>query len=96
MSTLFDIWNTIQKKLFPWLEQELDPLSDKEREFVQVVAVLDLATHMKEFVWRGFGRKKKSRINMAKAFIAKVPHQKLIYDALNIASVPARMVKMIL
>jgi len=33
---------------------------------------------------------------MAKAFIAKVPHQKLIYDALNIASVPARMVKMIL
>jgi hypothetical protein len=71
MSTLFDIWNTIQTKLFPWLEQELDPLSDKERNFVQVVALLDLPSHMKEFVWRGFGRKKKSRINMAKAFIAK-------------------------
>jgi len=26
---------------------------------------------MKEFRWRGLGRKKKSRINMAKAFVAK-------------------------
>ena len=53
MSTLFDIWNTIQKKLFPWLEQELDPLSDKEREFVQVVSLLDLGSHMKES-WIGY------------------------------------------
>ena len=71
MSTLFGIWNTIQTQLFPWLEEELDPLSDKEREFVQVVSLLDLPSHMKEFRWRGFGRKKKSRISMAKAFVAK-------------------------
>ena len=71
MSTLFDIWNTIQTQLFPWLEQELDPLSEKEREFVQVVSLLDLPSHMKEYRWRGFGRKKKSRISMAKAFVAK-------------------------
>jgi len=71
MSTLFDIWNTIQMQLFPWLEQELDPLSDKEREFVQVISLLDLPSHMKDFNWRGFGRKKKSRTNMAKAFVAK-------------------------
>ena len=71
MSTLFDIWNTIQMQIFPWLEQELDPLSEKEREFVQIVTLLDLPSHMKQFRWRGFGRKKKSRINMAKAFVAK-------------------------
>ncbi|RJR20357.1 MAG: IS5/IS1182 family transposase [Desulfobacteraceae bacterium] len=71
MSTLFEIWNTIQTKLFPWLEQQVDPLSDKEREFVEVVCLLDLPSHMKRFLWRGFGRKKKSRISMAKAFIAK-------------------------
>jgi len=71
MSTLFDVWNTIQTKLFPWLEEELDPLSEKEREFVQIVSLLDLPDHMKEFRWQGFGRKKKSRLNMAKAFIAK-------------------------
>lgn len=71
MSTLFDIWNTIQTKLFPWLEEELDPLSEKEREFIQIVSLLDLPSHMKRFRWQGFGRKKKSRLNMAKAFVAK-------------------------
>jgi hypothetical protein len=71
MSTLFEIWNSIQTQLFPWLEKELDPLSEKEREFVQIVCLLDLPSHMREFRWRGFGRKKKSRIKLAKAFVAK-------------------------
>jgi hypothetical protein len=42
MSTLFDVWNTIQTQLFPSLEQQLDPLTDKKREFIQVVSLLDL------------------------------------------------------
>jgi len=71
MSTLFAIWNTIQTQLFPWLEEKLDPLSEKEREVVQIVSLLDLPRHMKQFRWRGFGRKKKSRIKLAKAFVAK-------------------------
>jgi hypothetical protein len=71
MSTLFAIWNTIQTRLFPSLEQELDPLSEKEREFIQVVSLLDLPNHMRQYQWHGFGRKKKSRINIAKAFVAK-------------------------
>jgi len=75
MSTLFSIWNTIQTQLFPSLEQELDPFSDKEREFIQVVSLLDLPHHMSQFRWRGFGRKKKSRTNMAKAFVAKAVYK---------------------
>jgi len=75
MSTLSEIWHTIQAQLFPELEKELDPLSEKEREFVQIVSLLDLPSHMKEFRWRGFGRKKKSRINMAKAFVAKAVYK---------------------
>ena len=71
MSTLFDIWNSIQTQLFPWLEEELDPLSDKEREFIQIISLLDLPSQMKEYRWRGFGRKKKNRISIAKAFVAK-------------------------
>ncbi len=71
MSTLFGIWNTIQTKLFPSLEQELDPLSEKEREFIEIVCLLDLPNHMRQYRWHGFGRKKKSRINIAKAFVAK-------------------------
>lgn len=71
MSTLFDVWNTIQKQLFPSFEQELDPLTEKEKEFIQVVTLLDLPSHMKSYLWRGFGRKRKSRLAMAKAFVAK-------------------------
>jgi hypothetical protein len=71
MSTLFDVWNTIQKQLFPSFEQELDPLTEKERKFIQIVTLLDLPSHMKAYRWRGFGRKKKSRLAMAKAFVAK-------------------------
>jgi hypothetical protein len=71
MSTLFDILNTIKLQLFPWLEKEIDPLSDREREFVQVISLLDLSGHMMQFRWHGFGRKKKSRTSMAKAFVAK-------------------------
>jgi hypothetical protein len=71
MNILSNIWNHIQKQLFPWLEQELDSLSEKEREFVQIVSLIDLPNHVKIFNWRGFGRKKESRLTIAKAFIAK-------------------------
>jgi hypothetical protein len=71
MSTLFEVWNTIQTQLFPSFEQEFDPLTDKEREFIQVVSLLDLPDHMKAYRWRGFGRRRKSRLAMAKAFVAK-------------------------
>lgn len=72
MSTLFDIWNNIQCKLFPWLEEELDSLTEKEQEFVQVVSLMDLQEHLKEYRWKGIGRKRKSRLSIAKAFVAKV------------------------
>jgi len=71
MSTLFGIWNTIQYKLFPWLEEELDPLTEKEQKFVQVVSLLDLENHLRDYRWKGMGRKKKDRMCMAKAFVAK-------------------------
>ena len=71
MSTLFDIWNTIQSSLFPRFEEQLDPLSEKEKQFIKVVSLLDLGKHLKAYTWRGIGRKRKSRLSLAKAFIAK-------------------------
>ena len=71
MSTLFDIWNTIQSSLFPRFEEELDPLSEKEKQFIKVVSLLDLGKHLKTYAWRGIGRRRKSRLSLAKAFIAK-------------------------
>jgi hypothetical protein len=71
MSTLFDIWNTIQRQLFPALENELGPISGKDQEFIKIVSLLDLRSHMNKFRWRGFGRKRKDRVSIAKAFVAK-------------------------
>ena len=71
MSTLSQIFNSIQHSLFPWLEEALDPLSEKEQRFVQVVSLMNLEIHMKHYRWKGKGRKRKNRISMAKAFVAK-------------------------
>ncbi len=71
MSTLFHVWYSIQNSLFPWLEEALDPLTGKEREFVRVVSLMDLQRHMKRYRWYGKGRKRKDRVSIAKAFIAK-------------------------
>jgi hypothetical protein len=71
MNTLFDIWNNIQSNLFPWLEEELDPLTEKEKQFVSIISLLDLSKHLRHYAWCGIGRKRKSRLNLAKAFVAK-------------------------
>ena len=34
MHRLISLWNTIQSTLFPWLEEELDPLTEKQKHFV--------------------------------------------------------------
>ena len=72
MNTLFGIWHIIQNHLFPGLEEDNDPLTEKEKKFVQVVSLLNLEKHMREYNWRGTGRKRKSRLNIARAFVAKM------------------------
>ena len=57
MSTLFDIFHSIQSSLFPWLEKEFDPLTEKERQFVRVVSLIDLEKNMTQYHWYGRGRK---------------------------------------
>jgi hypothetical protein len=71
MQTLFGAWSSIQKWLFPVLEDELGELRESDREFVRVVDLCDLPSHLGRFSWRGVGRKRTSRLCMAKAFIAK-------------------------
>ena len=71
MSNLFDIWHTTQARLFPWLEERLDPLSEKEQQFVKVITLMDLPKHLHEYRWCGIGRKREDREAIAKAFAAK-------------------------
>jgi len=66
MSALSSLWHCITSYLFPALEEELDPLTDKQREFVTVCELAQLDRHMGRYRWMGKGRKKKARVDLAK------------------------------
>jgi hypothetical protein len=71
MSSLFDVWHTIQHTLFPWLEEELDPLTEKQQEFVRVIELAEVQKHMSPYRWQGVGRKRNDRLAILEAFVAK-------------------------
>ena len=76
ISNLFYIFSSIQNKLFLWLEEALDPLSEKEQKFVQVLSLMNLEIHMKAYRRNGKGRKRKSRISIStlvKKYTIKTP-----------------------
>lgn len=76
MNTLFSLWDTIQTRLFPVIEEEIQTeLTIKEKQFVEVVSLMDICKHMRAYAWCGIGRKKSRRDKILKAFIAKA-----VYD----------------
>lgn len=75
MRSLISLWNTIQSTLFPWLEEELDPLTERQKHFVSVIELMNPDPFLKQFNWIGNGRKPEKRLNLLKAFVAKA-----VYD----------------
>jgi hypothetical protein len=74
--------------LFPVIEEEIQTeLTEKEKRFVKVVSLMDIAKHMRVYSWCGIGRKKSSRIKILKAFIAKAvynfPTTSILLEYLN-------------
>ena len=61
----------IQRDLLPAIEESLGPLSAKDRQFIRVCEVLGLDKFLIACDWKGIGRRPKSRLKMAHAFIAK-------------------------
>ena len=70
MSTLFEIFHNIQQKIFPWLAGELDPLTEKEQQYIRVVSLMDLGKHIKNITGTGSAANEKGA-RIAKAFVAK-------------------------
>jgi hypothetical protein len=68
--TLSQTWLNIQSSLFPWLSEELGPLTEKQQELVTTLEVV----RIEEFIYssRGFpGRPPQDRTVIARAFVAK-------------------------
>jgi len=71
MSKISHVWDHIQTTLFPFLEEELDPLTEKQKK---LAAILELI-RIEDFVparWWFMGRPPKDRAALAKAFVAKM------------------------
>ena len=67
-------WLSIQTTLFPWLEEELGPLTAKQQQLVQTLEVIRVEDQLP----RRFqvpGRPAKDRAAIARAFVAKA-----VYD----------------
>lgn len=67
---LSQYWGIIQGNLFPWLQEELGPLTEKHQ---QLITVLEF-TRVEEFIpsYKGYvGRPQDDRCAIARAFIAK-------------------------
>lgn len=67
---LSQFWNVIQGSLFPFLEEELGPLTEKQQQLVSTLEVI----RIEEFLPTHYGcqgRPQKNRAFLARAFVAK-------------------------
>ncbi len=91
MTGLTRTFNSIQKYLFPILEEEIGELTEKQCQFVKIVELIEPQRFMLKFCWCGFGRPSNDRTSILKAFIAKAvynfPTTKVLID--QIQSSPA-------
>ena len=68
---LSEYWNTIQGSLFPWIEEELDPLTEKQQQLVTILELVRIESFLPDR--RGYeGRPRKTRVAIARSFVAKM------------------------
>lgn len=69
-STLSKYWEKIQASLFPWLEENLDPLTEKQQQLVSILEVVRIEKFL-PYYYRCEGRPQKTRSAIARSFVAK-------------------------
>lgn len=71
LERLSQYWNKIQGTLFPWLEEELEPLTNKQQQLIQILELVRIEQFLPDRF--GFeGRPQDSRSAIARAFVAKM------------------------
>ena len=79
---LQDLWQHLQRQLFPMLVEEVGDLGEKDRQFVQVVSLLPLGPFLPRYDWCGVGCPPHERVWLLHAFIAKEVYQFATREAL--------------
>ena len=69
--TLSQYWLSFQHGLFPWLAEELGPLSERHKRLVQVLEFVRVEELLPGTRGSGAGRPPESRAALARAFLAK-------------------------
>lgn len=64
-------WNSIQGNLFPWIEEELPPLSKKQHQLITILEMIRIDQFLLSFIPGVRGRPEKNRATIAHAFVAK-------------------------
>lgn len=64
-------WLSIQRNLFPWLEEELGPLTEVHRKVVMVLDVVRIERYVHSGFYGAAGRPSVDRQTIARAFVAK-------------------------
>lgn len=69
--TISQYWSRIQGSLFPQLEEELDPLTEKQQQLITILEVVRIEQFVPDY--RGYeGRPRKTRSAIARSFVAKM------------------------
>ena len=67
MAILLHIWNHLQRQLFPILTEEIGDLTDTDRHFVSVMALVPLGALLEPYRWQGEGRPPEERVTASLA-----------------------------
>ena len=93
MRLLSSIWSGIQRSLFPYLEEELGPMTEKQRKIVSILELIRIEDSI-IYTYKT-GRKPSNRKIIARAFVAKTVYNSTttreLYDRLKCDKVLRRI-----
>jgi transposase len=69
--TVSQFWSNIQGALFPYLEEVLDPLTEKQQQLITVLEIVRIEQFIPDYRYYE-GRPRKTRAAVARSFVAKM------------------------
>lgn len=75
MDKISQIWNRVQNRLFPFLQECLPGMTDEHMHLAAILEVIRIEDHVPPAWMHKYGRKPSDRKALARAFIAKVVHK---------------------